>query len=77
MQKSVTNYSSVIFTISFLEAEHQIEHILSEKGINCPLPELNVYGKEYSIETIYRHKSKIKGNNNGTVFYLLFDFFIK
>ena len=56
---------NVVFVIEYLEAEHEMQHILIEKGINCPLPELNVYGKEYSIEQIYRNKAK--GNNNGNL----------
>lgn len=53
----------------FVEAEHEMEHILMKIGINCPVPELNIHGKEYSMEKIYRKKCNEKEADNGKLFY--------
>ena len=36
----------------FVDAEHEVQSILSQNGFACPVPVLTVFGKEYSREEI-------------------------
>ena len=47
-----------------IDAEHELCHLLRKHGVMCPIPELNIHGKEKSLEKLPIETGKDSGQFN-------------